>query len=37
MAREAFAVDLVMFVCLLIGALVESDYKWGFYVFSLVR
>jgi bacteriorhodopsin len=24
-----------MFSCLLIGAFIESDYKWGFYVFAL--
>lgn len=29
-------VGLVFVVSLLIGALIESDYKWGFYVFSLV-
>lgn len=31
-----WTVGLVFVVSLLIGALVESDYKWGFYVFSLV-
>lgn len=28
-------VNIFMFVCLLIGALIESDYKWGFYVLAL--
>lgn len=25
----------MMFTCLLIGALISSDYKWGFYVLAL--
>lgn len=29
-------VNIIMFSCLLIGALIESDYKWGFFVFAVV-
>ncbi|KAJ9107924.1 hypothetical protein QFC19_002667 [Naganishia cerealis] len=28
--------DLVMIVCGLVGALIESDYKWGFWVFGML-
>ncbi|GHJ87621.1 hypothetical protein NliqN6_4023 [Naganishia liquefaciens] len=29
------AFNIVMFACLLIGALISSDYKWGFFSFAI--